>query len=406
MGIADSPLRDRVIFIEGAPRSGTTWLIMLLATHPQIAGVVAESHLFDYGVDKLFDNFEYRHPTLRGLAHFTERAEFVDAIRDLCDAVFLSMRSHVSKAGVPEFVIEKTPVGARTDGLDLERKRELYPDAWHLHIVRDREAVIKSLMRSPFMPDHSYDACAEFRDRVVGEIHRVAGDSPRYRELPYEDLRADPVAACRGVFEWLGVDTGDEILETLRVVSRERVSELGLVSEQPTSRAAALKSRVRGALDRVLPAEAPAPAHSQEAFDFFVAVRARDEAALRALTHPKFELALRGTGSDAWLEKDEARAALIELATTLFSRKYLQERWAASAGPAEFWSGAPGRTFIGIFDSALTGDATRVDVAFGLELEDGLVRRMDVISAGPLTGRPVLEGGERAPALSVPAESL
>jgi hypothetical protein len=90
----------------------------------------------------------------------------------------------------------------------------------------------------------------------------------------------------------------------------------------------------------------------------------------------------------------------------LFSRKYLHERWAASAGQAEFWSGAPGKTFIGIFESALTGDATRVDVAFGLELEDGLIRRLDVISAGPLTGRPVLDGDRVSEALGAPAESL
>ena len=45
MGREGSPLRDRVIFVEGAPRSGTTWLVTLLATHPEIAGVEAESHL-------------------------------------------------------------------------------------------------------------------------------------------------------------------------------------------------------------------------------------------------------------------------------------------------------------------------------------------------------------------------
>ena len=62
MGIAGSPLRDHVIFIEGAPRSGTTWLQMLLATHPDIAGLEAESHLFNYGLDHLFDNFDGRRP--------------------------------------------------------------------------------------------------------------------------------------------------------------------------------------------------------------------------------------------------------------------------------------------------------------------------------------------------------
>ena len=65
MGRDGSPLRDRVIFVEGAPRSGTTWLVTLLATHPDIAGVQAESHLFDFGVDRVFDNIEGRDPVFR-----------------------------------------------------------------------------------------------------------------------------------------------------------------------------------------------------------------------------------------------------------------------------------------------------------------------------------------------------
>ena len=54
MGRQDSPLQGRVIFVEGAPRSGTTLLVTLLATHPEIAGVQAESHLFDFGQGWLY----------------------------------------------------------------------------------------------------------------------------------------------------------------------------------------------------------------------------------------------------------------------------------------------------------------------------------------------------------------
>src|SRR3712207_588613 len=158
MGRADSPLRDRVIFIEGAPRSGTTWLVHLLATHPQIAGVAAESHLFDFGVDTLFDNLERRNPRARGLAGYVEREELVELVRDLCDGVLGAMRAHVSPGA--DFVVEKTPSAFRPDGLDLERKADTYPDAWYVHIVRDRDAVARSLMRAPFQDDRSYDACA------------------------------------------------------------------------------------------------------------------------------------------------------------------------------------------------------------------------------------------------------
>src|SRR4051812_471332 len=216
MGRADSPLRDHVIFVEGAPRSGTTWLVTLLATHPEIAGVEAESHLFDFGVDRLFDNLEQRHPTLRGLTSYLDREELVDLVRDLCDGVLLAMRSHVSVGTEPPFVVEKTPIADRPGGLDLVRKRDCYPDAWYVHIVRDREAVTRSLMRAPWMPDRSYEACSALWDRTVGHAREVLGDLPRYREVSYEELRADPGEGCRDIFGWLGVDSGDAVVEMAR----------------------------------------------------------------------------------------------------------------------------------------------------------------------------------------------
>src|SRR3954451_19450644 len=112
VGRGGSPLRDHVIFVEGAPRSGTTWLVTLLATHPEIAGVGAESHLFDFGVDRLFDNFEHRDEYRHGLTRYLDRDELVDLVRDVCDGVLLAMRSHVSAGASPEFVVEKTPIAA------------------------------------------------------------------------------------------------------------------------------------------------------------------------------------------------------------------------------------------------------------------------------------------------------
>src|SRR2546423_659232 len=203
MGRADSPLRNRVIFVEGAPRSGTTWLVTLLAMHPQIAGVDAESHLFDSGVDRLFDNRENRDPLLHGLRQYVTREELLDLTRGLCDGVFMAMRAKVAPTTTPEFVVEKTPVGARKDGLDVELKRDVYPDAWYIHLVRDRESVARSLMRSPFMGDRSHANCAGLWDRVVGDLRRHLGELERYREVSYEELRADPAAGCGALFEWL-----------------------------------------------------------------------------------------------------------------------------------------------------------------------------------------------------------
>jgi hypothetical protein len=397
MGVAGSPLRDRVIFVEGAPRSGTTWLVTLLATHPDIAGVDAESHLFDFGVDRVFDNFEGRDPDMHGLRLYLDRDELVDLVRDFCDGVLLAMRSHLSDGPTPPFVVEKTPIAAKPEPLDLARKRECYPDAWYIHIVRDREAVTRSLMRSPWVWDRSYERCSALWELTVGHARATLGDLPRYREVSYEELRADPAEACRGLFEWLGVSAGDEVLETVRVLSREPYSDLGaVVAPPPRIRSSLLAiprrrmESARTALRRRLNGLPDIKPGSRVTFLFARALHERDAEMLRSLTAPSLELVYRSAEGDMSRRGDDARAALVRIAEDAFKRRYAGEWWAsADGGSGEWWSSAPGKPFWTVFFSGLASDATRVDIAIGLVLEEELVRRAVVISAGPLTGRPV-----------------
>ena len=407
MSRAASPLRDRVIFVEGAPRSGTTWLVTLLATHPEIAGVQAESHLFDFGVNRMFDNFEGRDPDLHGLRSYVDRDVLVDLVRDACDGVLMAMRADVSPEAA--FVVEKTPIADDPEGLDLARKRECYPDAWYIHIVREREAVTQSLMRAPWMPDRSHAACAGLWDRTVGNARAALGDLARYREVSYEQMRGDPAAGCRPLFEWLGVDTGDDVLETVRVLSREQFSDLGAVARTPARSTAsavraaprALLSKARGARERLASRDGAVEPADALAFTFARSLRERDADKLRSLTAPKLELVYRSAGGDLSLRGDDARAALVRIAEDTFSRRYIGEWWASAGGSAgEWWTSAPGKPLWTMLFSALGGDATRVDVAIGLMLEDDLVTRVVVISAGPLAGRPVVSRGDAAPSLS------
>ena len=400
MGIESSPLRDHVIFVEGAPRSGTTWLVTLLATHPDIAGVQAESHMFDYGVDRLFDNFEGRHPDLRGMVRYVDRQELVDIARDVCDGILMGMRSRVSPETTPSFVVEKTPISPVKGSFDLARKRECYPDAWYVHIVRDREAVIRSLMRAPWMPDRSYEACAALWDETVGRAREVSRDLPRYREVSYEDLRKDSVQSCQDLFEWLGVDSSGQVLETVRVLSREKFSDLGAVpSAAAVSGRAAVRERlagVRAALrDRVTRTASEEPAHPL-AFTFVQALWERDAGALAALTAPALELEYRSPETDLSLRGDDARAALAEIVDEAFARRYTVEWWGSTGvAPNEWWTSAAGKPFCTIVFSGLGGDATRLNLSFSLLLEDDLVQRAIVLSAGPLAGRPVVAPSEQ-----------
>jgi Sulfotransferase family len=403
MGRDGSPLRDRVIFVEGAPRSGTTWLVNLLATHPEIAGVEAESHLFDFGVNSLFDNHEGRSPVF-GLNSFLDHEELVDLVRDFCDGVFAAMRSHVSNGSTPPFVVEKTPMVGGTDPLDLERKRDVYPDAWYIHIVRDREAVARSLMRAPWMPNRSFEACAGLWDRTVGRARATLGELPRYREVSYDELRSDPAQCCRELFDWLGIESSDDVLETVRVLSREKFSDIGAVTgaDNSQTRVRRVLSTARALVDRQLaPDEATQEAAGELTFRFARAMRERDAETLRLLTKDSLEVVYRSSERDLSLHGEEARAELARIADQAFARRYVGEWWASSGyGHGEWWTRNAGKPLTTVFCSALGGDATRVDFAIALLIEDDLISRAVVISAGPLAGRAVVPHSDSAdPAL-------
>lgn len=418
MGVADSPLKDRAIFVQGAPRSGTTWLVMLLATHPQIAGVEAESHLFEFGVDRLFDNYEGRDEHLRGLRTYLERDELVDMVRDLCDGVFMAMRSRVSRGGrEPEFVVEKTPTSMPQASLDLRRKRECFPDGWYLHIVRDGEAVTRSLMNAPWMPDRSREHCHGMWSDCVGFTRECLGDHPRYREVRFEELVEDPAAAAGAIFDWLGVESGEEVRETARALSRERFSELGAVPAEDGPgggvgrRARRAASAARSAVARQLGSEstaAPPDDGSALSFGFARALREQDPAALRAITTDSMSLAYRSPGGDVLARGDEARTALLEMAAEMFSSRHISERWASTSGTREWWNRGPGHPFSTMFFTGLLGDANRVDVAFALTPEEDVIAEVAMIAAGPLSGRPLrrLSGSDRRDAGKRPTRRL
>jgi hypothetical protein len=403
MGRADSELRDRVIFVEGAPRSGTTWLVTLLATHPDIAGVEAESHLFDYGAERLLDNFDGRHPALHGLQSYLDRDELVDLVRGLCDGVLLAMRRHTSRGTEPSFVVEKTPISPEAGALDLARKLETFPDAWYIHIVRKRDDVARSLMRAPWMEDRSYESCAAVWDETVGRARATLGGCPRYREVSYEDLRHDPAGTCRELFAWLGLRHDEEkTLARVAILSREPFSDLGAV---PRAIGGPMRSRLviarrgmaalsRAHLGQLLPwmfRERGEAAGQTLAFSFVQALRARNAEALDALTESGFQLIIRREDGDVVAHGTDARAGLVALAEKVFDRRYVSEWWAsAGAGPGEWWTRAPGTPFCTVFVSALGGDSTRVDLGIGLVTKGDLISRAVVISAGALEGREVV----------------
>jgi hypothetical protein len=192
--ILDSTYRgDGLLFLVGAPRSGTTWLQRLMATHPAVR-TGQESHLFDFYIGPQLHRWRQAvadAPQARGgvgIGCYVTYEDFMEITRQLLIAMLQPMLADVDTGGV---FLEKTPAHA----LYLREVHEFLPEARIIHLVRDPRDVTASLIAasrgwgSRWAPSRAAEAAALW----AHHIDAVRSVSPeltpgRFLEITYEEL--------------------------------------------------------------------------------------------------------------------------------------------------------------------------------------------------------------------------
>lgn len=196
-----SPFADRAAFVFGCPRSGTTWLVHLLLAHPDIAGADAESLVFNALED--FWNNAHRSDG-EGVSAYLGDGGVGVAQRVFCDGIFAAARNRF----FPEasWFVEKTPDHV----FRLPAMAMTYPDGWFIHVLRDGRDVARSLAKAPFGPPDPGGAAAMWVN-AVQQVQLHHWRLPRFIEIRYEELVADPVGQTIGLFEWMGLEVDDTV---------------------------------------------------------------------------------------------------------------------------------------------------------------------------------------------------
>lgn len=198
-----------LIFVVGCPRSGTTWLQRLLASHPSI-DTGQESHLFDW----------YIGPQLRawrksvaseersrrvGLACYFREEEFIDILRSYMVALLEPM---VCNVGPDQWFLEKSPSHA----LFLPEIHALLPQSRFIHILRDARDVVSSMLAASqswgahWAPGNAYSA-ARLWVRHVKAVRDATREIPcsHLLEVQYESLSNAPADVLARISGFLGV---------------------------------------------------------------------------------------------------------------------------------------------------------------------------------------------------------
>lgn len=195
-----------MIFLVGVRRSGTNWLQRTLAARPDVAAVPSETYLLR-GVAELAERIHHAAPAspTTGFVYMEPEA-MRDALRDLCDAVFLGLLDAIAPEA--DRLVERTPDHVR----HLSLIGEIYPDARIVHIIRDGRDVVRSLLSQEWGPTSVEEAAEEWRSGIAAARGAASGLT-HYREVRYEEILRDPRAAVSDLFGWLGLPGGAEAVE-------------------------------------------------------------------------------------------------------------------------------------------------------------------------------------------------
>lgn len=207
-------------FVIGSPRSGTTYLVEVLARHPDIL-LTNETRVMTF-----FNR------ALHGLG----RKRFV-----LMDQREQFLR--VFKAHIPEIVRDfyrtlgatetcrwgdKFPHYAdrRTDPELLDLLLEVFPRCQLVHIVRDGRDVAASLVNKGWV---DFEEACDVWIRHVGHArevgHRIGLD--RYHEMHYDDLIENGAASTARLLRFLGLKSSSAVDSFLEGQERERTPYSG-----------------------------------------------------------------------------------------------------------------------------------------------------------------------------------
>jgi len=194
---------SNMFFIVGSPRSGTTWLQLLLSKHPRIRSGL-ESYLFTKICDIRKEWHLHKDQGL-GMACFQTEAEFECNLETFCE----SQLDALTKGLEPDqLFMEKTPSHA----LYIPEILHFLPQTRFIHMLRDGRDVVASLLGAnstwgqDWAPKHARRAARTWKNHVETVLKSRAALKPaQFMEVRYETLSENTPQELRRCAEFLGL---------------------------------------------------------------------------------------------------------------------------------------------------------------------------------------------------------
>ena len=195
-----------LVFLIGCPRSGTTWLQRLLASHPAVCSG-PESDIFSFYVGPSIRAFRAdRHLSRKkGLQCYISEDEFLKVQRTFVSRILQPALANIREG---QLFLEKTPRHA----LYIPEILSCFPAARFIHLIRDPRDTTASLLAASrswgadWAPTSASSAGQMWLEYVSAARAASKQISPNaFLQLTYEDLHADTKAELAKCVDFLGL---------------------------------------------------------------------------------------------------------------------------------------------------------------------------------------------------------
>ena len=229
------PRRGYTSFVGGCGRSGTTWVVDVLGLHPVLSPVYETDFVLAVAraicegrpheeilgyMESWCRDLPHRPHSKRSYERYVhgphhvlfDRNDGINATRVLLDRLG---RGERGLAAFRDFVEQLFGRHA----LDLDLLQQVFADMRFIHVVREQEATVRSILGRPWGPADIETARAYHATNVETGRRWGKVNADSYLEVRYEDLARDPRRTVSRILDWLGLDA--EVFPFERIVVRK-----------------------------------------------------------------------------------------------------------------------------------------------------------------------------------------
>lgn len=210
---------ENILFIVGSGRSGTTWLHLMLGSHPKIA-TGQESQLFNNYFSPLVKQWdtELNYPKtsdlrFHGISAYIKEPEFYRLLSDFAKGVFNTILAEKPSAN---WLLEKSPNNSH----HIPTIQKCFPKAKYIHLIRDGRDVAASILSAKkswgrYWSHQTVEDAANDWQTSLNAARQAQSAEENYIEVRYEDLLANGPETMSRIFQFLDIETTPEEIEAL-----------------------------------------------------------------------------------------------------------------------------------------------------------------------------------------------